>query len=92
VLLPSVPDGRYYLRVQPEGPLDPGPVTGFEGRAIGYTIALRRDVPNGTFFFLAFFALLLPPVITGVRAWGFEHTRWQESDYAATSGDSDDDE
>src|SRR5262249_58661635 len=37
--LPSVPAGRYYLRVQPEG--DPS----FRG-LIGYRIVLTRDVPR----------------------------------------------
>ncbi|MBS1875851.1 MAG: DUF4178 domain-containing protein [Acidobacteria bacterium] len=79
VTIPSVPSGRYYLRVEPEG--DPGtpPVT--------YTVTLRRDIPNGTFFVLAALLLPVPAIIVWWRRYKYEYSRWQESDYASGGGD-----
>ena len=83
VYIPSVPPGRYYLRVEPD--MAPG------ARAMEYTLTLRRDVPRYSFFFIAALLVLVPPVFYSLRALSFEHARWQESDYAS-SGEEDDDE
>jgi hypothetical protein len=72
VLLPTVPAGDYYLRVEPSG----------AGTPIGYRIRVRRDVPALMPYGVGLVLLLLPP---GLLAWGaasFEHRRWQESDHA----------
>jgi hypothetical protein len=71
VLLPSVAPGKYYLRVEPE--MDAGAVT--------YDLTLRHDVPNYTWFLLAFGLLLIPPIWYTVRARGFETQRWRNSDH-----------
>jgi hypothetical protein len=74
VLVPSVPSGKYYLRVEPE--MDRG------AAPMSYELIVRRDVPNNTFFFLAAGLLLIPPIVKTVRRSSFEAQRWRESDYA----------
>lgn len=75
VIIPGVPSGRYYLRIEPE-----------VGRSFGgdlrYRISLRRDVPNSTFFWIAAILLLIPPIFSTIRSSQFEARRWRESDYA----------
>ena len=80
--IPTVPRGRYYLRVQPEG--DPQ----FRG-VIAYTIRLRRDVPRPAYYLIALLVLAVPPVFAIARAGSFEGARWKESDYAPTGSDDD---
>jgi hypothetical protein len=72
--LPAVPPGRYFLRVQPEGPILGGAVT-------NYTISLHRDVARGSWFLIAFALLALIPLFMAFRAWAFEAQRWSESDH-----------
>ena len=74
MIVPSVPSGKYYLRVEPE--MAPG------SPFVGYDLRLRRDVPNYGFFGLAALLLLIPPVLTTFRRGSFEAARWRESDYA----------
>jgi len=81
VLVPSVPPGRYYVRVQPEGP------PGGTFRAVTYRLRLRRDVPWGMAYLLALVLLAVPPAFVLLRSMTFEHTRWQESDYSDTGDD-----
>lgn len=71
VMLPSVVPGKYYLRVEPE--MDSG--------AVSYSLTLRHDVPNYTWFLIAFGLLLIPPVWYTIRARGFEAQRWMNSDH-----------
>jgi hypothetical protein len=82
VRIPSVPPGRYYLRVAPEGPIDAPPTS--------YTIRVRRDVPSFGYFFVALALLAVPPVVSSLRIAGFEQRRWQESDYGAMLRGGDD--
>lgn len=70
-IIPSVPPGRYYLRVEPE--MDPG--TG----VIRLDILAKRDVPGFTLYLVALLALAIPPVVATWRAISFEHARWAES-------------
>jgi hypothetical protein len=81
ITLPSVPAGRYYLRVEPEHEAI--------GRPFAYTISVRRDVPRVLPFVLAFIALLIPPLLAWFNTLIFEHARWQESDHAPVSSDDD---
>jgi hypothetical protein len=71
VMVPSVPPGRYWLRVEPQGE-----------RMYSYEVRVRRDVPNGGLYALAFVLLLIPPIVASVRRGTFEAARWAESDYA----------
>jgi len=81
VTIPSVPSGRYYLRVEPE--MDS------KGTRMNYTITVRRDVPHYTFFWIAALLLLIPPILTSIRAASFEASRWRESDYAPSTDGGD---
>jgi hypothetical protein len=74
VIVPGVPSGRYYLRVEPE--------MSRSLTDLRYEITLRRDVPNNIFFLLAALLLLIPPIFKTVRSARFEGQRWRESDYA----------
>jgi hypothetical protein len=76
--LPSIPAGRYYLRVQPEGDAK------YRG-LVGYTLRVRRDVPRFLYYMIALFLLLIPPALAVFRHWSFESARWKESDYAPES-------
>jgi len=83
VIIPAVPSGEYYLRVEPE--MSTG------SPFMRYELELRRNVPNYGFFGLAFLLLLIPPAFTTYRRGSFEAARWRESDYAPKSNSGDDD-
>ena len=80
-VVPSVPPGRYYLRVEPDA--DPGP------GAIRYKVILRRDVPSGLLYVLALLALAIPPGFATWRRINFETARWAESGGSAPDIGSD---
>lgn len=80
VIVPSVPSGQYYLRVEPE--------MAAGSPYVRYEIELRRNVPNYGFFGLAALLLLIPPVWTTFRRGSFEAARWRESDYAPSASSS----
>lgn len=73
VLLPRMPAGEYYLRVEPESDAASGTIV--------YALQVRRDVPSLAPYGVVFFLLMLPPVILVVRMMSFEHRRLQESDH-----------
>jgi len=77
VVLSSVPPGRYYLRIEPEGNV--------MGPPVAYTVAVTRGVQNGWLYLVAFFALLAPVILVTIRSGGFEQRRWAESDHAPSS-------
>jgi hypothetical protein len=74
VIVPSVPPGRYFLRIEPE----------VEARhpRINYSVSVKRDVPVFGFFGLALLALFLPVLAITWRSISFERTRWAESDHS----------
>lgn len=82
VAIPKVPAGRYYLRVEPEG--DPGYGVTY------YTVSVKRDVPQYSFYGIALGVLLLPAVLLTWRSLSFEHRRWMESDHPPISFGDDD--
>jgi Domain of unknown function (DUF4178) len=73
VVVPSVPSGRYYLRIEPEA--DP------RLSNITYSVEVRRNVPVMAFYGIGFLALLLPAVLITWRSVSFERSRWSESDH-----------
>lgn len=83
-VLPSVPAGPYFLRVQPEAEV-PTPF-------LEYRIIVRRDVPIAMPYLICLVLLTLPPIVMAFRAWGMETARWKESDYAPSGGDDDSDD
>ena len=73
VVVPSVPPGHYYLRIEPEADtLHP---------RIVYTVDVKRDVPVYEFYGIGLIALLFPPVFITWRSMSFERARWSESDH-----------
>jgi hypothetical protein len=78
VRVPSVPPGRYVLRIEPDGPAP-----------VNYTVRVHRDVPGLGFFLVALLALAVPPVFSLMGGAMFETTRWQESDYGSSEEDDD---
>jgi hypothetical protein len=77
-VIPSVPPGHYFLRIEPES--DPG-----KGR-ISYTVTVTHDYPVGYWLLIAMGLLLVPALLITWRSINFEHMRWQESDHASRSG------
>ena len=80
VIVPGVPSGQYYLRVEPE--MESG------SPYMRYDLELRRNVPNYAFFAIAAVLLLIPPILSTFRKASFEATRWRESDYAPSMSSS----
>ena len=88
VVIPSVPPGHYYLRIEPE--------VDSTLPKISYTVQVKRDVPVFGIYGVAFLALLVPMLIISWRAYTFERSRWSESDhppmdFSNLSGNSEDD-
>jgi hypothetical protein len=79
VTVPSIPPGNYYLRIEPESEARLG--------EISYTVSLKRDVPQLSFFGFGLLALLIPAAFITWRAMNFEHLRWAESDYGTPPDD-----
>jgi hypothetical protein len=77
VVLPSIPPGHYYLRIEPESDPNLG--------SIGYTVTVTRDVPVLEIYLLAFAALLLPALLVSWRKHNFEQMRWADSDHPTPS-------
>jgi len=71
-VLPTIPEGRYYLRIEPES----------SAPMVNYHVRVYRDVPQWSFFFLALGALCIPPVVLIWRSSRFERARWAESDHS----------
>jgi hypothetical protein len=79
----SVPAGRYYLRIEPEG-----------STPAQYSVQIYRDVPSWWPFFATLAALAVVPAVAFWRSRSFEYKRWSESDHPMVSISSlgDDDE
>jgi hypothetical protein len=88
VVVPRVPAGRYYLRIEPE--TDPNDWKTSQTSSIRYEVVVKRDVPSLFWFWVALPFLLIPPLFRTFRSASYEQRRWAESDYAP-SGDDDDD-
>ena len=73
VVIPSVPAGHYYLRIEPE--VDPSLPN------ISYTVHVTRDVHPFGIYGLALLALLVPALVISWRSFAFERSRWSESDH-----------
>jgi ribosomal protein S27E len=71
--LPSVPPGRYFLRIETEGERTAQPIR--------YRVRVLRDVSTSLWFLVALVLILVPPILATRRAFTFERQRWQESDH-----------
>ncbi|HEV2962646.1 MAG TPA: DUF4178 domain-containing protein [Candidatus Angelobacter sp.] len=78
LIIPSVPPGHYFLRIEPESDRKPG--------RISYTVTVTHDYPVGYWLWIAAGLLVVPAVLVTWRSINFEHLRWQESDHASHSG------
>lgn len=79
--LPSVPPGRYYLRVEPET----------DSKALSLHATVVRDVPLERIPIIAVLLLLLPAALFWILELNFENARWMDSDHPPITS-SDDDE
>jgi hypothetical protein len=73
VTLPSVPAGRYFLRIETEGDRTASPLP--------YRVRVVRDVSTSLWFMVALVMIAVPPILASWRAVKFEGRRWQESDH-----------
>jgi hypothetical protein len=93
VTIPGVPAGRYYLRVEPDVD-ENSPTMRYGSQGMTYNVTVERGAPIMIWYVLAFFFLLIPPIVVTIRTLSFETQRWNESDYGSTtsssSGDDDD--
>jgi hypothetical protein len=71
--LPSVPAGRYFLRIETEGERT--------SRPIRYRVRVLRDVSTSLWFLVALVLIMVPPILASRRMLTFERQRWQESDH-----------
>jgi len=69
----AIQPGTWAVRLEPE--------TQEEKRAGAYTIKVRREGRGAGWVWVALLFLLIPPVVTSVRASQFETQRWSGSDY-----------
>ncbi len=68
----GVPNGTYHLQLTPDPKsLYKGPVE----------VEVRRDVPLFRYVCCSFFLLLVVPALVFVQSYGFEVSRWKESDH-----------
>jgi hypothetical protein len=81
VIVPSVPPGHYYLRIEPEADS--------QHPAISYSVAVRRDVPVFGFFGWGLLILFVPVALLTFKAISFERARWAESDHPILKTESD---
>lgn len=85
VYLSSLPPGTYMLRLNP----------GWEGAALPvnqFSLELRSGVTRWLYIWLAFFAIVIPPLLKLFQSMGFEGRRWAESMYSSTGASGDDDD
>jgi ribosomal protein S27E len=73
VELPSVPPGRYFLRIETEGERTVQPIQ--------YRVRVVRDVSTSLWFLVALVLIVVPAIWASWRALAFEGQRWQESDH-----------
>jgi hypothetical protein len=88
VIVPRVPPGRYYLRIEPEMDAEAS-AQSTAGMSMSYEVVVRRDVPTSFWLWVALPLLLIPPITISLRSASFEGQRWAESDYAPQGGDDD---
>jgi hypothetical protein len=85
-VLPTIPAGHYYLRIEPES----------ESSSMPYKVEVYRDVPSWTYFFIAISILTVFPFFQWARRRQFEAARWSDSDHpmgsrSGSSSSSEDD-
>lgn len=84
VYLSSMPPGSYMLRLSPAWEGAAPPVREF-------TVELRSGVMRWLYVWLAFFGIVIPPLLKLFQSMSFEGRRWAESMYSGTGESSDSD-
>jgi len=90
-VVPSVPAGRYYLRIDPESGTGDSPDAYQQGQPepgaelFHYAVTVRRDVVQWWYMLVIWIVLLPWPIIQSIRRASFEGRRWAESDHAPSS-------
>ena len=81
-MLSSLPGGKYTLRIEGtwQNWQQPMPVT----------VKIEQNVNRGVNFCCALVALLLVPFFGLIRKWSFESSRWKDSMFSTSGGDSSD--
>ncbi|HWK90180.1 MAG TPA: DUF4178 domain-containing protein [Longimicrobium sp.] len=74
----AVPAGTYRLRIDPDGEAP-----------VRFSVEVRRDVPRGWWWLVAFVLLGLPVLWGYATQADFERKRWAESDHAPADDDDD---
>ena len=69
--------GTWAVRLEPEAQE--------EKRAGSYEVKVRREAKGAGWVWLSLIFLLIPPVVTTLKASSFESHRWSESDYGGGS-------
>ena len=69
--------GTWAVRLEPEAQE--------EKRAGSYEVKVRREAKGAGWVWLSLIFLLIPPVVTTLKASSFESQRWSESDYGGGS-------
>ncbi len=88
ITVPSVPAGKYVLRIEPQtGTGDSpenltAPSNPPNKEVLRYGVQVVRDVPSWGWYWLIFFLLLVYPIFVSIRYSGYEQKRWMESDHA----------
>ncbi|HUS06345.1 MAG TPA: DUF4178 domain-containing protein [Bryobacteraceae bacterium] len=83
ITLPSMPPGKYYLRVEPD--MDDALVP---AHSMVYRLGVKRGAPDAFWFIIAFLLLFIPPLWISWRSYSFEQARWQESSGETSSSSS----
>ena len=68
----QIPGGKYHINIYPE----------FGTSSHEFTIRIVRDVPSNMNFVLLAVALIIVPIIFGIRKRILEGRRWKDSDYS----------
>ena len=87
VTLPTIPPGHYFLRIEPEGERI--------GKPVDYRVNVIEDVATSLWYVVTVILVMIPPIVTSIRASGFESRRWAESDHGnagSSDADADDDD
>jgi ribosomal protein S27E len=87
VTLPTIPPGHYFLRIEPEGERI--------GKPVDYRVNVIEDVTTSLWYVVTVILVMIPPIVTSIRASGFESRRWAESDHGSSGSsnqDADDDD
>ena len=79
VVLPNVPPGNYYLRIEPEGNM-----TRLANPVVRYRVTVVRGVQVGLSYLVALMALVVPAALVTWRSMTFEGRRWAESDHGGS--------